>query len=107
MASEILRATAQHVMIVAIAVIVAAAAGILVVAEPSPGPAGQSIILRLERLGVTGAGAIMIPIRPHSRLFGTVELGQTNAFDGAAIAKAEGFVRVVQAKIEAADWHLE
>lgn len=87
--------------------IVAAAAGILVVAEPSPGPAGQAIVGRLERLGVTGAGAVMIPIRPNGRLFGTVEMGQSSAFDGAAIAKAEGLVRVVQAKMEAADWKME
>lgn len=86
--------------------IVAAAAGILVVAEPSPGPAGQSILSRLEKLGVNGSGAVMIPIRPHGRLFGTVELGQSAPFDGAAIAKAEGYVRVVQAKMEAADWHI-
>jgi hypothetical protein len=46
----------------------------------------------------------MIPIRPHGRLYGTVEMGQGAAFDGAAIAKAEGFVRVVQQKMEAADW---
>lgn len=87
--------------------IVAAAAGILVVAEPTPGPAGRSVLSRLEKLGVTGTGAVMIPIRPNGRLFGTVELGQAAAFDGAAIAKAEGFVRVVQAKIEAADWKLD
>ena len=87
--------------------IVAAAAGILVVAEPTPGPAGQSILSRLEKLGVNGSGAVMIPIRPHGRLFGTVELGQSAPFDGAAIAKAEGFVRVVQAKMEAADWRLD
>lgn len=87
--------------------IVAAAAGILVVAEPSPGPAGQAILARLERLGVTGAGAAMIPIRPHGRLFGTVELGQSAAFDATALAKAEGFVRVVQAKMEAADWQMD
>lgn len=86
--------------------IVAAAAGILVVAEPSPGPAGQAILARLERLGVSGAGAAMIPIRPHGRLFGTVEMGQSAAFGGAALAKAEGFVRVVQAKMEAADWQI-
>jgi hypothetical protein len=84
--------------------IVAAAAGILVVAEPTPGPAGQSILSRLEKLGVAGAGAAMIPIRPNGRLFGTVELGQATAFDGAAIWKAEALVRVVQAKMEAADW---
>lgn len=84
--------------------IVAAAAGILVVAEPSPGPAGQAIVTRLEKLGVNGAGAVMIPIRPNGRLFGTVEMGQAAPFDGATIAKAEALVRVVQAKMEAANW---
>ncbi|MBK8253147.1 MAG: hypothetical protein IPK82_10835 [Polyangiaceae bacterium] len=87
--------------------IVAAAAGILVVAEPTPGPAGQSILARLEKLGVSGSGAVMLPIRPKGRLFGTVEMGQANAFDGAAIGKAESYVRVVQAKMEAADWKLD
>lgn len=87
--------------------IVAAAAGILVVAEPTPGPAGQAILARLERLGVHGPGAAMIPIRPNGRLFGAVELGQGHPFDAAALAKAEGFVRVVQAKMEAADWKMD
>lgn len=87
--------------------IVAAAAGILVVAEPSPGPAGQAILARLAVLGVVGAGAVMIPIRPNGRLFGTLEMGQAAAFSGAQIAKAEGFVRVVTAKMEQADWKLD
>jgi hypothetical protein len=87
--------------------IVAAAAGILVVAEPTPGPAGQAVLSRLEKLGVLGTGAAMIPIRLKGRLFGTVEMGQAAAFDGAALAKAEGYVRVVQAKMEAADWKLD
>lgn len=87
--------------------IVAAAAGILVVAEPTPGPSGQSIHSRLEKLGVTGAGAVMIPIRPKGRLFGTVEMGQSTAFTGAQIAKAEGFVRVVVSKMEEAGWKLD
>ncbi|MEZ4301551.1 MAG: GAF domain-containing protein [Polyangiaceae bacterium] len=87
--------------------IVAAAAGILVVAEPTPGPAGQSVLLRLEKLGVIGAGGVMLPIRPKGRLFGTVEMGQGHAFDGAAIAKAEKLVRVLQAKIEAAGWKMD
>lgn len=87
--------------------IVAAAAGMLVVAEPTPGPAGEAILSRLHKLGVAGAGAVMIPIRPNGRLFGTLEMGQTGAFTGAAIAKAEGFVRVVTAKIEEAGWKIE
>ena len=39
----------------------------------------------LERLGVHGPGAAMIPIRPNGRLFGTVELGQGHPFDAAAL----------------------
>ena len=31
-------------------------------------------------------------------------MGQAAPFDGAALAKAESFVRVVQAKMEAAEW---
>jgi hypothetical protein len=80
--------------------IVAAAAGILVVAEPTPGPAGQAILARLDTLGVHGNGAAMIPIRPHGRLFGTVEVGQGSPFDAAALAKAEALVRAVQARME-------
>lgn len=87
--------------------IVAAAAGILVVAEPTPGPAGQSVLSRLELLGVHGTGAVMLPLRPHGRLFGTVEMGKLTPFDGAAIAKAEALVRVVVSKMEAADWGQE
>jgi hypothetical protein len=87
--------------------IVAAAAGMLVVAEPTPGPAGQAIQERLRMLGVGGAGAVMLPIRPKGRLFGTLEMGQAGAFTGAAIAKAEGFVRVVTAKMEEAGWKLD
>ncbi|MFO0586467.1 MAG: hypothetical protein U0441_02945 [Polyangiaceae bacterium] len=87
--------------------IVAAAAGMLVVAEPTPGPAGEAILSRLGKLGVGGAGAVMIPIRPNGRLFGTLEMGQAGAFTGAAIAKAEGFVRVVTAKIEEAGWKVD
>ncbi len=89
------------------AAIVAAAGGMLVVAEPTPGPAGLAIKERLSRLGVEGAGAVMLPIRPRGRLFGTLEMGQASAFTGAAIAKAEGFVRVVTAKMEEAGWKLD
>ncbi len=87
--------------------VVAAAGGMLVVAEPTPGPAGVAIKERLSRLGVEGAGAVMLPIRPRGRLFGTLEMGQGSAFTGAAIAKAEGFVRVVTAKMEEAGWKLD
>ncbi len=87
--------------------LVAAASGMLVVAEPSPGAAGKAILERLLVLGVGGAGAVMLPIRPRGRLFGTVEMGQAGAFTGAAIAKAEGFIRVVTAKMEEAGWKLD
>lgn len=84
--------------------IVAAAAGIFIVAEPTPGPAGQAIQARLEKLGVTGNGAAMLPIRPHGRLFGTVELGQSAFFQASALAKAESFVRTITTKLESAGW---
>jgi hypothetical protein len=111
--------------------LVAAAAGATVVAEPSPGPAGASILARLSKLaaeapvtldpgvatiGSVGAkplhqdvtrpavrvldGALMIPIRPHGRLAGLLEIGRRTPFRSAEIASIEALVEALVHKLE-------
>ena len=81
--------------------LVAAAAGILVLAEPEPGPAGQSIINRLSRLGLPVTGAVMLPIRPRGRLYGTIELGRRSPFRAIEVAGLEALVDALVFKLEA------
>jgi hypothetical protein len=81
--------------------LIAAAAGAVVIAEPAPGPAGQAMIARLARLaGAELEGAIMIPIRPHGRLFGMIEVGRTAPFRSAEIASLEALVDALVEKLE-------
>jgi hypothetical protein len=84
--------------------VVDAAAGNLVVAEPTPGPAGQSITQRMSRLGIAAGGAFMIPVRPRGRLLGMLELGRTKAFRAAEIAGVEALVDAFVARAEEAGW---
>jgi hypothetical protein len=81
--------------------LLAAAAGTIVISEPSPGPAGQAIIERLSRLGGAIESAVMLPIRPHGRLFGTIELGRRSAFRASDIAGFETLVDALVLKLEA------
>jgi hypothetical protein len=81
--------------------LVAAAAGILVLAEPSPGPAGQAMIERLSRLGMPVTGAVMLPIRPRGRLYGTIELGRRSPFRAVEVAGLEALVDALVFKLEA------
>ena len=81
--------------------LVAAAAGILVLAEPQPGPAGAAIVARLSRLGHPVTGAVMLPIRPHGRLYGTIELGRRSAFRAIEVAGLEALVEALVFKLEA------
>jgi len=81
--------------------LLAAAAGAIVVSEPTPGPAGQAIIARLSLLGVPVESAVMLPIRPHGRLFGTIELGRRTAFRPRDVAGLETLVEAVVCKLEA------
>jgi hypothetical protein len=84
--------------------VIAAAGGAAVVAEPTPGPAGQAIIERMSRLGVTAEGAFMMPIRPRGRLLAMLELGRPTAFRAREIAEVEELVEALIAKIILEEW---
>lgn len=79
---------------------IAAAAGVIVISEPTPGPAGQAIIDRLDRLGVAVESGVMLPIRPHGRLYGTIELGRRSAFRPTDVAGLEKLVDALVYKLE-------
>jgi GYF domain 2 len=79
---------------------IAAAAGVIVISEPTPGPAGQAIIDRLGRLGVAVESGVMLPIRPHGRLYGTIELGRRSAFRPTDVAGLEKLVEALVYKLE-------
>jgi hypothetical protein len=81
--------------------LIAAAAGAVVISEPSPGPAGQAIVERLSRLGAPVESAVMLPIRPHGRLFGTIELGRRSAFRSRDVVGLEALVEALVLKLEA------
>lgn len=57
-------------------VMAAARAGHAIVAEPSPGPAGQALIERLLQLGVQCDAATMHPILVGGRLVAVLEVGR-------------------------------
>lgn len=74
-------------------VLVAAAGGALVLAEPRPGVVGAALLARLARAGSppTAAGALMVPVfsrgpRPH--LSGVLEIGRTSAFHASDVGEA-------------------
>jgi hypothetical protein len=79
---------------------IAAAAGAIVVSEPTPGPAGQVIIERLSRLGVPVESVVMVPIRPHGRLYGTIEIGRRSPFRPTDIAGLEKLVDALVFRLE-------
>lgn len=81
--------------------LLAAAAGVTVIAEPTPGPAGAATIARLNRLGTEVTGAVMLPIRPHGRLFGTIELGRRTPFRAIEVAGLDALVDALVFKLEA------
>jgi hypothetical protein len=81
--------------------LIAAAAGLLVLAEPQPGVAGQAIVDRLSRLGFPVTGAVMLPIRPRGRLYGTIELGRRSPFRAIEVAGLEALVDALVFKLEA------
>ena len=80
--------------------LLAAAAGVTVIAEPTPGPAGQATIARLSRLGTEVSGAVMLPIRPHGRLYGTIEIGRRTAFRAIEVAGLDALVEALVFKLE-------
>lgn len=75
-------------------IFVAAASGMLVLAEPAPGSAGMAMA---RRLGITVAGkpilgALMLPIVASDRLFGFIELGKTTGYTARELVKGEDLV---------------
>jgi hypothetical protein len=86
------------------AAVVAAAAGNVVLAEPSPGPAGQAILARIAKLGVNAEGAVMLPIRPRGRLHALLEVGRVKPFRAREIAELEELVDALVALIESKSW---
>jgi hypothetical protein len=78
----------------------AASAGLWVLAEPQPGAAGAAITARLTRLGTQIGGAVMLPIRPHGRLYGTIELGRRAPFRAIEVAGLEALVEALVFKLE-------
>jgi hypothetical protein len=85
-------------------VVVAAAAGNTVVAEPTPGASGQALLTRMACLGISAEGAFMFPIRPRGRLMGLLEVGRRSPFRAAEIATAETLVDALLEKIEQSGW---
>jgi GAF domain-containing protein len=84
--------------------VMAAASGLSIVTEPSPGPAGQAILARLTELGAPVAFALMLPIRPGGRLFGTLELGRSTPFSPDEVADVGNLTTEVARLIDAARW---
>jgi hypothetical protein len=87
------------------AALVAAAAGAIVIAEPTPGPAGLSILDRMARVAGPLDGAVMLPIRPRSRLAAVLELGRLAPFRPAEIAALEALTQALVAKHDV--WELD
>lgn len=87
-------------------VLLAAAGGRVVLAEPSPGAAGSILLTRLAKLGATPApdAAFMLPIRPGDRLRGVLELGRNGGFSVRDLERADALVHALEARFEAANW---
>lgn len=84
--------------------VMAAASGLTIVTEPSPGPAGQAILKRLGELGAPIAFALMLPIRPGGRLFGMLEMGRPTPFSPDEVAEAGSLTTELAHLIDAARW---
>jgi hypothetical protein len=84
--------------------LVAAAGGHVVLAEPVPGPAGEAMHERMKRIGLEAEGALMIPVRPRERLLAFLELGCRRRFSLSEIARVEQLVRAFVRRAEEAGW---
>jgi GYF domain 2 len=83
----------------------AAVVGKSIVAEPSPGPAGQALCARMLQLGVSCEVAFMLPVLVHGRLAATLEVGRKAAgLRVSELAAVEGLVDALVAKAEADGW---
>lgn len=88
-------------------VMAAAAVGSTVVAEPSPGPAGQALLERLLHVGVACEAACMIPVLVFGRLAATIELGRkAPRLRASEIAAVEALVEALAARGETDHWSL-
>lgn len=88
------------------AAMVAARTGDIVVAEPSPGPAGMAVCTRLLHLGVQCEGALMQPILISGHLVAILDLGrQVSRFRVAELVVLEKLVETFVAHTEAGHWH--
>jgi hypothetical protein len=86
-------------------VIVAAAGGHTVLAEPTPGPAGDALLTRMTSLGlVTVDGAFMMPIRGSSRLLAMLEVGRKRRFRATELAAAEELIDALVENADANGW---
>jgi len=86
---------------------VAAAKGSTVVAEPSPGPAGQALFERLLHLGVPCEAACMVPVCLFGTLTATLEIGRkTPRLRASEIAALEDLSEALVARAEADHWLL-
>jgi len=82
-----------------------AAMGKSLVAEPSPGPAGQALCARMLQLGVACEVAFMQPVLVHGRLAATLEVGRrAPQMRASELAAVEGLVDALVAKAEADGW---
>ncbi len=75
--------------------VVAAAAGVTLVAEPDPGPAGASIVARLSRLAGPIDGAVLLPIRAGGLVVGMIEVGRRTPFRPAEVASLTSLVEAL------------
>jgi hypothetical protein len=86
-------------------VMAAAAEASTVVAEPSPGPAGQALVERLLNVGIACETACMIPVVVLGRLAATLELGRkAPRLRASEIAAIEDLVEALVARAEADHW---
>jgi hypothetical protein len=86
-------------------VLAAAAEGSVVVAEPSPGPAGQALRDRLLHIGVACEAACMIPLIVGGRLAAAIELGRkAPRLRASEVAAVEALVEALTRRAEHDQW---
>jgi hypothetical protein len=86
-------------------VMTAATMGSSIVAEPSPGPAGQVLCERMLQLGVACEVAFMLPVLVHRRLAATLEVGRkAPRLRARELAAIEKLVDALVTKAETDGW---
>jgi hypothetical protein len=80
--------------------------GTVIIAEPSPGPAGQALVDRLLLLGVLCDAATMHPILVSGRLIAVLEVGRKGtALRVSEVVILEQLVDAFVSRTEAGIWH--